>query len=454
MNENKKERGTFSSGIGFVLAAAGSAVGLGNLWRFPYLAAQHGGGIFILIYIIIALTFGFAIMTTEIAIGRKTGKSPLLAYKALDKRFGFLGVLACIVPIIILPYYCVIGGWVMKYMFTFVSGNGIAAAGDSFFTNFIGSTGSPLGFFALYLGITAIIVLLGVNKGIERVSKVLMPALLVLAVVICIFIMTMDGSGAGIKFYLVPDFSKFTYRAIPAALGQIFYSMSLAMGIMITYGSYTKKETNLVKSVNQIEFFDTLVAILAGFMVVPVVYMVGGAEATASSGPGLMFVALPQVFQQMPAGGVLGGLFFVLVFFAALTSSISLMEAIISCFMDKFKIGRVPACLTVLVISIILGVPSSMGNGAWSHILIAGMDFLTFFDWISNSVLMPIVALLTCILIGYFVKPKTVLDEATRNGEKLGRKGLYVVMVKVVAPICLVIILVAYTLAQFGLFSM
>lgn len=454
MNETKKDRGSFSSGIGFVLAAAGSAVGLGNLWRFPYLAAQYGGGIFIVIYIIIALTFGFTIMTTEIAIGRKTGVSPLIAYGKLHSKFKFLGVLACIVPIIILPYYCVIGGWVMKYMFTFVSGNGVAAAGSDFFTNFIGSTGSPLGFFALFLAITAIIVLLGVNKGIERVSKVLMPALLVLAVVICIFIMTMDGAGEGIKYYLVPDMAKFSWKAIPAALGQIFYSMSLAMGIMITYGSYTKKETNLVKSVNQIEIFDTVVALLAGFMVVPVVYMVGGAEATANSGPGLMFVALPQVFEQMPAGGVLGALFFILVFFAALTSSISLMEAILSSFMDKFKIGRVPACLAVLVLSVILGVPSSLGNGAWSHITLAGMDFLTFFDWISNSVLMPIVALITCIMVGYFVKPKVILDEATRNGEKLSRKGLYVVMVKVVAPICLVIILLAYTLAQFGLFSM
>ena len=453
MNE-KKDRSSFTSGIGFVLAAAGSAVGLGNLWRFPYLAAQYGGGTFIVIYIIIALTFGFAIMTTEIAIGRKTGKSPLLAYGELHSKFKFLGLLACIVPIIILPYYSVIGGWVIKYMVTFVSGNGIAAAGDSFFGGFIGNATAPLGYFAIFLAATAVIVLAGVNKGIERASKVLMPVLLVLAVVICIFVITMDGSGEGLKYYLVPDMARFSWKAIPAALGQIFYSMSLAMGIMITYGSYSKKETNLVKSVNQIEIFDTVVALLAGLMVIPVVYMVSGAEGTQSSGPGLMFVALPKVFEAMPMGGVIGALFFILVLFAALTSSISLMEAIISSFMDKFKIGRVPACLIVIVISLALGIPSSMGNGAWSHILIAGMDFLTFFDWISNSVLMPIVALLTCILVGYFVKPKAILDEVTRNGEKLKRKGLYVVMVKVVAPICLVIILLAYTLAQFGLFSM
>ena len=453
MNE-KKNRSSFSSGIGFVLAAAGSAVGLGNLWRFPYLAAQYGGGVFIVIYIIIALTFGFALMTTEIAIGRKTGKSPLVAYGELNKKFKFLGLLACIVPIIILPYYSVIGGWVIKYMTTFVTGNGIAAADDAFFGGFIGATGAPLGFFAIFLGLTAVIILCGVNKGIERVSKVLMPILLILAIVICIFVATMDGAGAGIKYYLVPDMARFSWKAIPAAMGQIFYSMSLAMGIMITYGSYTKKETNLVKSVNQIEIFDTIVAILAGLMVIPVVYMVSGAEGTASSGPGLMFVALPKVFEAMPMGGVIGALFFILVLFAALTSSISLMEAIISCFMDKFKIGRVPACIICIIICLLLGVPSSMGFGAWGHILPLGMDFLTFFDWISNSVLMPIVALLTCILVGYFVKPKVILDEITRNGEKLSRKGLYIVMVKVVAPICLAIILVTYTLAQFGVFSM
>lgn len=454
MSEQKKDRGSFSSGIGFVLAAAGSAVGLGNLWRFPYLAAQYGGGIFIVIYIAIALTFGFALMTTEIAIGRKTGLSPSLAYGKLHSKFKFLGVLACIVPIIILPYYSVIGGWVMKYMVTFVSGNGIAAADDAFFGSFIGNATAPLGFFAIFLAITAVVILLGVDKGIERVSKVLMPILLILAVVICIFVATMDGTGEGIKYYFVPDLARFSWKAIPAAMGQIFYSMSLAMGIMITYGSYTKKETNLVKSVNQIEIFDTVVAILAGLMVIPVVYMVSGVEGTQSSGPGLMFVALPKVFEAMPMGNVLGALFFILVLFAALTSSISLMEAIISSFMDKFKIGRLPACVITIVICLLLGIPSSMGNGAWSHILVLGMDFLTFFDWISNSVLMPIVALITCIMVGYFIKPKAIIDEVQRNGEEMKRKGLYVVMIKVIAPIFLVIILVAYTLSQFGLFSM
>lgn len=454
MEHNKKERSSFSGGIGFVLAAAGSAVGLGNLWRFPYLAAQYGGGIFILVYIILALTFGFALMSTEIAIGRKTKQSPGLAYKTIHRKFGFLGYLAALVPIIILPYYCVIGGWVVKYMVTFVSGNGLSAAEDTFFSSFIGDAGSPLIFYAVFLGLTAIVILLGVNKGIEKISKFLMPLLLILSVIISIYVFTLPGSLEGIKYYILPDFSKFSVMTVCAAMGQMFFSMSLAMGIMITYGSYSKDEVDLTRSVNQIEIFDTVVALLAGFMVVPAVYIFSGEAGTKSSGAGLMFVTLPKVFEQMRGGVFIGALFFVLVFLAALTSSISVMEAIVSSFMDCFKIGRTKGVVICLVICVVMGIPSSLGNGIWSHITILGMDFLTFFDYLSNSLLMPFVALCTCILIGWIVGPGVVTDEITRNGETMGRKKLYQVMIKYVAPVLLVIILVSYSLAQFGIITM
>ena len=266
---NKKERGSFTGGIGFVLAAAGSAVGLGNLWRFPYLAAQYGGGIFILVYIILALTFGFTLMTTEIAIGRKTKLSPTRAYSEVNKKFGFIGPIAFIIPVIILPYYCVIGGWVTKYVTVFATGQNIAAADDSFFGSFVSQEWSPLVFFIIFLGLTSLIVILGVEKGIEKVSKFLMPVLIVLAIVVCIYVITIPGSSEGIKYYLLPDFSKFSFKTVCAAMGQMFYSMSLAMGIMITYGSYTRDDVSLVKSVNQIEIFDTGIALLAGMMVVP-----------------------------------------------------------------------------------------------------------------------------------------------------------------------------------------
>ena len=449
----EKKRGSFSGSIGFVLAAAGSAVGLGNIWRFPYLAAQYGGGIFLLVYLILVLTFGFSLLMLEIALGRKTGKSAIHAYGMLDKRFGFLGYLAAIVPIIILPYYSVIGGWVMKYMLVFLSGSGKIAAEDGFFGGFVGQTTAPIIFFLVFLLLTTIIVLGGVEKGIEKVSSFLMPVLVLISVGVCIFVATIPGSAEGIKYYLLPDFSKFSIKTICAAMGQLFYSMSIAMGIMISYGSYVKKEVNLNKAVNHIEIFDTGIAVLAGFMIVPAVYVFSGEEGLKTGGAGLMFKTLPKVFEQMPMGQFIGALFFVLVLVAALTSSISIMEAIASIFMDKFHMTRVKSVIMVLVISIILGIPSSMGNGAWSNITILGMDFLTFFDYVSNSVIMPIVALLSCILIGWVVGTKVIEDEVTLNGEKFSRVGIFRVMVKYVAPVCLVVILVFYTMVQFGFVS-
>ena len=435
----EQKRGSFTGGLGFVLAAAGSAVGLGNLWRFPYLAAQYGGGIFILVYIILALTFGFALMTTEIAIGRKTKSSPITAYSKLDKRFGFLGIIASIVPVIILPYYCVIGGWVTKYVTTFAQGLGKPAASDGYFQAFTGDTFSPLFFFMVFLIFTTLIVMAGVEKGIENVSKFLMPLLVLLT--------------AGIAFQNWNN--RLTWGGVGrAAMGQMFYSMSLAMGIMITYGSYTKDEISLSKSVNQIEIFDTIISLLAGLLVIPAVYIFSGEAGLKSSGAGLMFITLPKVFDQMPKGELIGFLFFALVLFAALTSSVSIMEAIVSAIMDKFRLSRNKSCAICIIIAIILGVPSSLGNGAWSNITILGMDFLTFFDYISNSLLMPFVALCTAILAGWILGPKVITDEVTRNGEKFGRKKLYGVMIKYVAPVLLIIILITYTLSQFGLFTM
>ena len=449
----EKKRSNFSGGIGFVLAAAGSAVGLGNLWRFPYLAAQYGGGIFILVYIILALTFGFALMTTEIAIGRKTKQSPTEAYSHIDKRFGFNGILTFLIPTIILPYYCVIGGWVTKYVTVYLTGQHTAAAGESFFGNFISQPVAPLVFFAIYFGLTMLIVVLGVQKGIENVSKVLMPVLIVIAIGISIFVLTIPGSMDGLKYYFLPDFSKFSFKTVCAAMGQLFFSMSLAMGIMITYGSYTKDEVSLVKSVNQIEIFDTIVALLAGLMIIPAVYVFSGEAGLKSGGPGLMFMTLPKVFDQMPGGTIIGGLFFILVFFAALTSSVSVMEAIVSMIMDKFHLSRIKSCIVIFVITIILGIPSSLGNGLWADITILGMDFLTFFDYVSNYVLMPIVAFVTCIMIGWFVGPKFIVNEVTKNGETFKRGPILTIVIKYIAPVLLLIILIFYSLAQFGIIS-
>lgn len=448
MNES---RSNFTGKIGFILAAAGSAVGLGNIWRFPYLVAKYGGGTFLLCYIILAVTFGFTLMTAEIALGRKTGLSAIGAFKKLDKRFGFLGILASIVPIIILPYYSVIGGWVIKYFGTFITGGTKAAAGDTYFTDFISGVKSPIIWFVLFVILTAVVVIFGVEKGIENVSKFLMPVLVVLTIGISIYVMTMDGAMEGLKYYIMPDMSNFSVKTLLAAMGQLFYSMSLAMGIMITYGSYMKKTTNLESSVRQIEIFDTGIAFFAGLMIVPAVFTFSGGDQSAlSAGPGLMFITLPKVFASMPMGGFIGTVFFVLVFFAALTSAISLMETIVSIFMDKFKWTRKFTCILVTAYVLLMGIPSSLGFGIWDFIQPLGMSILDFMDFISNSVLMPIVALFTCIFVGFVIKPKTIIEEASIGSAKFKSKRLFTIMIRWIAPIFLIAILITSVAGTMG----
>ncbi|MBQ8510285.1 MAG: sodium-dependent transporter [Clostridia bacterium] len=446
-----EKRSSFTGKVGFVMAAAGSAVGLGNIWRFPYLAAKYGGGIFLLVYIIIAVTFGYALMSAEIAIGRKTSLSAIGAFRQLDKRFGFIGYLASVVPIIILPYYSVIGGWVGKYVAAFCTGQAHAAASDGYFTAFTSAPVEPLIWFCVFIGITAVIVLLGVDKGIEKVSKIMMPILVALTLFVAIYTACMPGAWEGVLYYITPDFNKFSATTVLAAMGQLFYSMSLAMGIMITYGSYMKKDVDLESAVSQIEIFDTGIAFLAGLMVIPSVFVFsGGNEEALGQGPGLMFVTLPKVFDNMTGGSFIGAAFFILVLFAALTSSISLMETIVSIFQDKLHVGRKMSCLIVLGICLLLGVPSSLGKGIWNDITIFGMDFFDFCDFISNSVIMPIVAFLTCIFVGYIIKPQALVEEI-EGSSAFRRKKLFIVVIKYIAPVCIVLILISSILDTLGI---
>ncbi|MGN0157981.1 MAG: sodium-dependent transporter [Brotaphodocola sp.] len=455
--EKQHKRSNFSGTIGFVLAAAGSSVGLGNIWRFPYLAAKDGGGAFLLIYVILALTFGFTLLTTEIAIGRKTAQSPLTAYGKICEKFHWIGVLACIVPVVILPYYCTIGGWVLKYFFDYMTGNGAAMVADGYFTSFITDLWSPVIWFLVFLLFTMAIVYRGVNQGIEKYSKVLMPLLFVLIVAIALFSLTLkhtDADGAirtgmeGFLIYAVPDFSGMTLQRfliiLTDAMGQLFYSISVAMGIMITYGSYVKKNANLGRAVNQIEFFDTLVAFLAGMMIVPAVYTFMGTEGM-SAGPGLMFVSLPKVFAAMGSlGPVVGVVFFLMVFFAAVTSSVSIMEAVVSSMMDKFHTKRKKSVLMVTAYTLASGVIVCLGyNLLYFEVVLPNGSvgqILDVLDYFSNSFLMPIVSIATCILIGWIVKPGVVIDEVTAGGNKFGRKGMYVLMIRFIAPFLLMIL--------------
>lgn len=454
-----KKRNSFSGSIGFVLAAAGSAVGLGNIWRFPYLAAKDGGGLFLVLYIILALTFGYTLLTTEIAIGRKTKQSPLTAYGKLKEKWGFLGVLASLVPVIIMPYYCVIGGWVVKYFLAFLTGDGGATAADGYFTGYITSQVQPVILLIVFLGISAVIVYRGVNNGIESFSKILMPILLVLIVGIAIFSLTISYTDAegitrtglqGFKIYVVPDLSGMTvkkfFSVLLDAMGQLFFSLSVAMGIMIAYGSYVKDDANLGKSINQIEIFDTVVAFLAGVMILPAVYTFMGREGMGAYGPGLMFVSLPKVFSSMgKAGNVVGCLFFAMVLFAALTSSVSVMEAVVASMMDKFHISRKKATIIETAIALVVGIIVCFGYNLWYFELPlpngSTAQILDVLDYISNNILMPVVAIATCILIGWVVKPKTIIDEVEKTGNKFSRKTLYIVMVKFITPALLLILL-------------
>ena len=458
MEKHSKQRSSFTNSVGFVLAAAGSAVGLGNIWRFPYLAAKDGGGLFLLVYVILAVTFGFALLITEIAIGRKTQESSLTAYKKINSKWGFLGFISFIVPFIIYPYYCVIGGWVMKYMFAYLAFQGQVTATDGFFSGFITAQWQPIFYTVLFAAFAFFIVYKGVEHGIEKYSKMLMPILLVIVIFIAVyslFIKHTDADGItrtgwqGAAIYFIPSFEGLTIQKflniIMDAMGQLFYSLSIAMGIMVTYGSYMKKSENLVKSVNHIEIFDTGIALLSGLMIVPAVFMFSGEEGLKSSGVGLMFATLPKVFADMPFGGIVGLVFFVLVFFAAVTSSISILEAISAGMMDHFKWSRKKATLVMAGSTFLISIIVCLGYNVFyfEHTLPNGSvaQILDIFDYVSNTVLMPIVGILTCILIGWVAKPKTAIEEITFNGEKFGRKTLYIVMIKILAPIFLFVIL-------------
>ncbi|MCQ2510294.1 MAG: sodium-dependent transporter [Lachnospiraceae bacterium] len=454
-----KKRNSFSGSIGFVLAAAGSAVGLGNIWRFPYLAAKGGGGLFLVMYLILALTFGYALLTTEISIGRKTKKGPLAAYGEIHKKSKWIGIFACLVPMMIMPYYCAIGGWVIKYFIGFLTGDGLNMAQDGYFTGFITSDWQPIVFTIIFLAVCTFIILRGVNNGIESMSRILMPVLLLLVIIIAFFSLTISHTDAegvtrtgmeGLKIFLIPNFEGMTvqrfFSVLMDAMGQLFFSLSVAMGIMVAYGSYVKDDDNLGRSINQIEIFDTGIAVLAGVMIIPAVFAFQGTEGMSASGPGLMFVSLPKVFAEMGAiGRFMGTLFFAMVLFAAITSAVSIMEAIVSSFMDEFHMSRSSSTWLEFVIAAIVGVIVCLGynklyfeftlpNGAVAQVL----DIL---DYISNNLLMPVVAISTCILIGWVLSPKTITDEVEKSGDKMGRKGLYRVMIKFIAPVLLFILL-------------
>lgn len=457
MHDPNKKRSSFSGKIGFVLSAAGASVGLGNIWRFPYLAAKYGGGIFLLIYIILALTFGYTMIMAETSLGRMTKKSPVGAYHSFgrSKWLSVGGWLNAIIPILIVPYYSVIGGWVLKYLIGYLSGNGSALAQDGYFSTFISDGASTELCFLVFALLTLGIIFAGVRNGIERVSKIMMPILVVLSVIITIYSVTRPGALAGVKYFLVPNPENFSWMTVVAAMGQMFYSLSIAMGILVTFGSYMKKDVSIEDSTKNVEIFDTAIAIMAGLMIIPAVFAFSGGDPdTLQAGPSLMFITIPKVFDSMGLGTGVGILFFVLVLFAAMTSSIALTESAVSTFEDELGWRRKKATVIVGIIMIALGTLSSLGYGPLANVTLIGMQFLDFFDFLTNSVMMPLAALATCLLVSRVVGTQKIEDEVTDGGKPFRRKKIFQFMIKYLCPIFAIIILISSIANAFGWISM
>ena len=455
-NANHK-RSSFSGKIGFVLAAAGASVGLGNIWRFPYLAAKYGGGIFLLVYIVLALTFGYAMIMAETSLGRMTGKSPVGAYGTFgsSKLLKAGGWINAIIPVLIVPYYSVIGGWVIKYLVSYILGQGSQLAADGYFGSFISSGVSTELCFIVFALFTLAIIFAGVRNGIERVSKVMMPILVVLSLVIAGYSVTRPGAMAGVKYFLVPNLEGFSWMTVVSAMGQVFYSLSIAMGILVTFGSYMKKDISIEGSTRNVEVFDTAIAIMAGLMIIPAVFAFsGGNPETMQAGPSLMFITIPKVFDSMGMGTAVGILFFLLVLFAAVTSSIALTESAVSTFEDEFGWGRKKSTVIVGIVMLVLGSLSSLGYGPLAGVTILGMQFLDFFDFLTNSVMMPIAAVATCLLVSRVIGVDKIEEEVTLNGNSFRRKRIFNVMIRYICPVFAVIILLSSVANAFGFIAM
>lgn len=446
----EKERSSFSGRLGFVLSAAGSAVGLGNIWRFPYLAAKYGGGMFLLVYLILVFTFGYTMIMAETTIGRMTKKSPIGAFEAygsgaLSKIGGWLNA---IIPVLIVPYYSVIGGWVCKYLYESITGNIHGIAQDSYFSGFISNGWTVEIWFIVFTLMACIVIYKGVENGIEKVSRFLMPILIGLAIVISIYSVTRPGAMEGVRYFLVPDFSRFSIMTVVSAMGQMFYSLSIAMGIMITFGSYMKEDVAIEQATTHVEFFDTAIAILAGLMIIPAVFAFSGADSNMlQAGPSLMFITIPKVFASMGFGTGISTIFFLLVLFAALTSAISLLESAVSTVEYQWSLSRKKSTLLMFVVIVALGSLSALGYGPLAQVKIFGMQFLDLFDFMTNSVMMPLAALAICAYAVKNIGLSKMSAHIRMNGASFNRENIFRFMIRFICPIFVLVILLS-SLAQ------
>lgn len=431
----------WSSEFGFLMAASGSAVGLGNIWKFPYIAGQNGGAVFIIIYFILMLLLGVPVLLSEMAIGRSTGKNPVDACRTISPKCGFIGAFGIMGAYVILSYYCVIGGWIIKFLISFLTGNRISSASD-YFEEFTSGSVPPLVYALIFTVICGFIVLRGVSGGIEKISRIFMPALIFMMLLLIIRSLSLEGGIEGVRFFLLPDFSHIKsagdfFTVLINAMGQVFFSLSLGMGTLITYGAYLDKSASLTKASVYIPLIDFIIALLAGLMVLPAVFAY---DIPPQAGSGMIFIALTQVFGEISGGRVFGVIFFLLVLFAAVTSAISLLEVLISFVVQKTGSGRKTAAVLSAAAVFAAAVPVSLSFGRLSGFTVFGMNFFDLMNFISDKLLMPMGALGICLLCGYVWGTKGVTEEADmKNG---AAKALYRILVRYAAPVMIAVIFV------------
>ena len=446
-----EKRGQFGSKFGFIMASVGSAVGLGNLWGFPYKAGMGGGFAFIVAYLIFVALVGIPVMMCEFALGRKIKANVVTTFKKLDKRFGFAGYVSVISLSLILGFYAVLGGWIINYTLQYAKGlvaggNAIANPGE-YFGTFTADPKLSILFFVIFMIATIYIVTKGVSEGIEKASKVMMPALFACLIIIIIRSVTLPGAAAGLEFLFKPDISKLTPKTLGLALSQMFFSCSLGVGTMLTYGSYLKDDDNIQENAVIVPLMDTMAAILAGLAIFPAVFAFG---LDPAQGPALMFITLPSVFNAMPMGNVFGLIFFVLVIFAALTSSISILESASAVIIENCNISRTKAALLVGGAITLIGLPVALSFGLLGDVTILGMGFLDFYDFLGEYIGMTIGALVIVILSGWVLKTKFVYDEIEQGGKfTVKAKGFFTFTIKFIAPILILVVMITNVISMF-----
>ena len=445
-----KPRETFGSRMGMLLAMAGSAIGLGNIWRFPYMMGKNGGAAFILIYIIMLVVLCLPVMVSEYLIGRRGGSNPFSSFDRLapGSKWRWIGLLAVLASACILSFYCVVGGWSVKYLFdsctlAFSSAQSDYAAN---FGSFIGNPVKPLVYTLIFLGLTGLIIVFGVRKGIERMSKIMITVLFVIIVLVVVRSLTLPGAMDGVRYMFVPDFSKVTADTCIAAMGQAFFSLSIGCGTILTYASYVSKQENILASSAWISFFDTVFAIIAGLAIIPAVYAIAymnGVEPDVSAGPGLVFITLPGVFSQMPLGSVAAILFFLALLLAALTSAISLMEVVAAFIIEEMHRSRAKAVVICFVVCGVVGAFCSLSFGPLTGLKLFGLSVFDFFDYITSNIMLPVGGLLLAVFAGWRLKRANYLDELTNGGNLKIPRWLSLTiyyLVKVAAPIGILLI--------------